>query len=132
MFIDANVFLAAYLDSSEKGKRARAFLAKIAKGEQNAITSALVLNELFYKYGGLRGIGQTERVYRNLQSYAHLTIMPIDMKVAGESIAYMKEGLETSDAFHAATMKVAGAGTICSFDKDFDRLKAKGIKRQEP
>ena len=73
-----------------------------------------------------------ERASRILMSYTHLSILPIDVKVAGESIAYMKEGLETSDAFHAATMKFAGVGTICSFDRDFDRLKAKGIERQEP
>ena len=132
MFIDANVFIMAYLNSQERGKRARAFLAKIARGEQNAITSALVLNEVFNTMLDLKGMGKVESAHRNLQSYAHLTIMPIDVKVAGESLAYMKEGLETSDAFHAATMKIAGVGTICSFDRDFDRLKAKGIKRQEP
>lgn len=56
MFIDANVFIMAYLDSQERGKRARAFLAKIARGEQNAITSALVLNEVFNTMLDLKGM----------------------------------------------------------------------------
>ena len=130
MFIDANIFIAAYLDSQEQGKRSKALLAKIAKGEQNAITNALVVNEVFYKVKELRGIGQVERVHRNLISYAHLSIMPIDDKVIANSITYIKEGLNVSDAFHAATMKNAGVGTICSYDEGFDR--ARGIRRRVP
>jgi len=132
MFIDANVLIAAYLDSQGQGAKSRALMSKIATGEQNATTSALVVNELFYKIKETRGVEAVERANRILMSYTHLSILPIDVKVAGESIAYMKEGLGTSDAFHAATMKIAGVATICSFDRDFDRLKAKGIKRQEP
>jgi predicted nucleic acid-binding protein len=130
MFIDSNVFISAFLDSQAPGIAARAFLGKIAKGEQNAITSALVINEVFYKLNEIRGFGQVEKAYRILLSYSHLSIMPIDDKVISNSISYMKEGLEASDAFHAAAMKVAGVSTICSYDKGFDRIKS--IKRQEP
>ncbi len=130
MFIDANVFIAAYLDSHEQGQKSLALLAKIAKGEQNAITSALVVNEVFRKIKELRGIEQMERIHRNLLSYEHLSILPIDMKVVSGSISYAREGLGISDAFHAATMKSAGVSTICSYDKDFDKVK--GISRQEP
>ena len=130
MFIDANVFIMAYMYSQERGKRARALLERIGKGEQNAITSALVMNEALYKLKELRGIETMERIYRNISSLEHLSILPIDGHVIGASIAYIREGLEVSDAFHAATMKIAGVGTICTYDEGFDR--AKGIKRQAP
>lgn len=130
MFIDANIFIMAYLDSQERGRQSRALLAKIAKGEQNAVTSALVMNEVFFRIKELRGVGYVERIHRNIESYDHLSILPIDAKAISGSIAYMREGLEVSDAFHAATMKSAGVSIICSYDKGFDKVK--GTVRQEP
>ena len=130
MFIDANVFLAAFLDSQEQGMRSKALMAKVARGEQNAITNVLVVNEVLYIIKGKRGLEEMKSAYRMLISYSHLSIMPIDEKTVAQSMQYMDGGLEVSDAFHAATMKIAGVGTICSYDEGFD--KAKGIKRQEP
>ncbi len=130
MFIDANVFIIAYMDSHERGKRARALLEKIRNGEQNAVTSALVMNEALYRLKELKGIAMMERIYRNISSFENLTILPIDGKTVGASMAYIRDGLEVSDAFHAATMKNANVDVICSFDPHFD--KAKGIKRREP
>ncbi len=130
MFIDANIFIVAYLDSQERGRKSRALLAKIASGEQNAVTSALVVNELFFRIKELRGVGYVERIHRNIESYVNLSILPIDAKVIRSSISYMRDGLGVSDAFHAATMKSAGISIICSYDKDFGKVK--GITRQEP
>jgi len=130
MFIDANVFLAAFLDSQEQGIRSKALMAKVARGEQNAITNVLVVNEVLYIIKGKRGLEEMKSAYRMLISYSHLSIMPIDEKTVAQSMQYMDGGLEVSDAFHAATMKMAGVGTICSYDPHFD--KAKGIKRREP
>jgi len=130
MFIDANVFIAAHLDSQERGNRCRALLAKIAKGEQNAVTNALVINEVLYIIKAARKLDQMKIAHRIIASNVHLSIMPIDEKVIAHSIGYMEQGLEVSDAFHAATMKIAGVGTICSYDGGFDGIE--GIKRQEP
>ena len=46
MFVDANIFMAAALSSGPKADRCREFLAKVEKGEQRAITSVLVLDEV--------------------------------------------------------------------------------------
>lgn len=110
--------------------RSKALMAKVARGEQNAITNVLVVNEVLYIIKGKRGLEEMKSAYRMLISYSHLSIMPIDEKTVAQSMQYMDGGLEVSDAFHAATMKIAGVGTICSYDEGFD--KAKGIKRQEP
>lgn len=130
MFIDANVFLAAFLNSQEQGQKSRALMAKIAKGEQNAVTNALVMNEFLFIIREKRGLGEMKRAHRILASHNRLSVMPIDEKVVADSISYMEGGLQVSDAFHAATMKLAGVGTICSYDRGFDRVK--GIRRQEP
>ncbi len=130
MFIDTNVFLAAFLDSQAQGQKSRALLARIAKGEQNAVTNALVVNEFMFVIRGKRGLEEMKRAQRILASHSRLSVMPIDEKAVAGSISYMEEGLQVSDAFHAATMTLAGVGTICSYDRGFDKVK--GIKRVEP
>lgn len=130
MFVDANVFIYAYTDRLEHGKKSREFLNRIAKGEQNAITSALVINEVLYYMQDARGIEGVEDANRHITSMNALSILPIDDKIVSASIPYIKDGLQVTDAFHAATMKLAGVGVICSYDKGFDKVKS--IKRQEP
>lgn len=130
MFLDSNVIIKAQLSHAGEGKACAALLRKIHAGEQNAVTSPLVFNEVFYVLKGLRGLQAAEEAWNNLLSIQHLVILPIDQKVMGHVIGYVKAGLEPQDAFHAATMKANGIGTICSYDKGFDRLS--DLKRQEP
>ncbi|MFA6489475.1 MAG: type II toxin-antitoxin system VapC family toxin [Candidatus Micrarchaeia archaeon] len=130
MFIDANIFIYAYTDSLEKGKKSRALLDRVARGEQHATTSALVINEVFYFLQEARGIAGVEDAHKHVSSLNALSVLPIDEKTAIASIHYIKDGLQVTDAFHAATMKLAGIGVICSYDRDFDKVK--GITRQEP
>jgi predicted nucleic acid-binding protein len=130
MFIDANILIAAYLDSQEQGRKCRNLMAKIESGEQHAITNALVINEMLYVIKAKRKIGEMKRAHRIITSYANLSILSIDEKTIAQAIPYIEAGLEVSDAFHAATMKIAGVGTICSYDDGFDKVK--GIQRQEP
>jgi len=130
MFIDANVFIYAYVDSLERGRKSRALLDKVAKGEQHATTSALVMNEVFHFLQETRGMSGVEDAHKHISSLSALSVLSIDEKTASASVNYMKDGLQATDAFHAATMKLAGIGVICSYDRDFDKVK--GIKRQEP
>ena len=130
MFIDANIFIDAKLSSSREGQSCVALLRKINSGEQNAVTSPLVLNEVLYTINGLRGLDAAERAWNNIQHINNLSILPIDQKVMAHVIGYMKSGLEPQDAFHAATMKANGIHTICTYDKGFDKIL--GIKRIEP
>ena len=130
MFIDANVFIYAYTDKLERGKKSKAFLDKVARGEQNATTSALVVNEVLYYMHEARGMGGVEDAHRHIRSMNSLSMLPLDDKVVAVSLEYMRNGLQVTDAFHAATMKLAGIDTICSYDRGFDEKK--GIIRKEP
>ncbi len=130
MFIDANVFIYAYAALDEKGRRSKELLRKISIGEQHATTSALVLNEIFYYFMENEGLPAVEEIRRHIGSLPFLIILPIDNNTANASMEYMRQGLQVTDAFHAATMKIAGISTICSYDKHFDSVKS--IKRQQP
>ncbi|MCL5125532.1 MAG: type II toxin-antitoxin system VapC family toxin [Deltaproteobacteria bacterium] len=130
MFIDANVFIRATLSGGKEGQSCTALLRRINSGEQNAVTSPLVLSEVLHIIKGLRGLEAAERAWNSIQRVNHLSILPIDQKVMTYVISYVKSGLEPQDAFHAATMKANGIDTICSYDKGFDRIS--GIKRKEP
>ena len=130
MFIDANIFVAYYINKGKDGERARQFLKKVADGGQNAATSALVINEVCHFFMERAEFSQVEKVHQQLTSIPNLSILAVDDRITRLSIDFMRNGLGVSDAYHAATMKINNISTICSFDTDFD--KAKGIKRQEP
>lgn len=130
MFIDANVFITYYLDRGKEGERARQLIKKLTGGEQNAATSALVINEVCHIVMQRDGLGPVEKVHQQLTSMPNLSILAVDDRITRLSIEFMRNGLGVSDAFHAATMKTNNISTICSFDKDFDKVKS--IKRQEP
>ncbi len=130
MFIDANVFITYYMSKGKEGERTRLLMKKLSDGEQNACTSSLVINEVchFFMYHG--GLPSVEKIHQQLTSLPNLSILAVDDRIARLSMEFMRGGLDASDSFHAATMKVNSISTICSFDKGFDKVN--GIKRQEP
>jgi predicted nucleic acid-binding protein len=130
MFIDSNVFITYYMDGGKQGQGARQLVKKLYSGEQNAATSSLVINEVCHFFMHHGGLPVVEKVHQQLLSLPNLAILAIDDRIARLSIEYMREGLDVSDSFHAATMKAGSLDTICSYDKAFDKVK--GIKRQEP
>jgi predicted nucleic acid-binding protein len=73
---------------------------------------------------------KVEKVHQSITSLENLTILPVNDKVTVKAIDFIRQGMQITDAFHAATMSVNHVETICSYDEGFD--KAKGIKRQEP
>jgi predicted nucleic acid-binding protein len=130
MFIDSNIFLNAFLNSSKDADSSIKFLKRVDKGEQNASTSPLVIDEVLYVMLEKRGIDAAEDSWESIQKIRNLSFLDIDIKTLGNLMLFLKQGLYPRDAFHAATMKSNGISVICSFDKDFDRVK--GIQRQTP
>jgi predicted nucleic acid-binding protein len=49
IFVDANIFLFHAFDDEEHGKAATSFLVRIEDEEINALTSSLVIDEVFLK-----------------------------------------------------------------------------------
>ena len=129
MFIDANVFIYAVRASDETGKKSRAFLERVIKGEQHASTSVLVLNEvLFFFLQADKAIAI--EAWNRFSALPNLDILPLDAHSCRFVPEFVSAGLRPNDAFHASAMKSAGIISICSFDSDFDKIR--GLKRQEP
>ena len=130
MFLDANIFIHTYGANDKKREACLKLLAKVHSGEQNAVTSTLVLDEVLFVILNARGAEIAEQAWNNMLSFPNLQILPVDEKVLLHVMKFVKAGLEPRDAFHAATMKVNNVETICSYDTDFDKVK--GLKRQQP
>ena len=131
MFIDANVFINAYIAKDFAGEKAMALLKRIKSGEQNAATSPMVLDETVYIIAKNRGIEFALRTHKNTLNISNLQILPINKRTC-ESLPEIifETDLEPHDAFNIAVMRENNISTICSFDRDFDKIK--GIKRVEP
>ena len=129
MFLDANIFIHAYHNRQIEGKECGELLGRVRAGER-AVTSPLVIAETtrFLEYHV--GKDYAVRSSRNILGIPNLQILEIDKKTAELAINYFEQGLEPHDAFHAALMKQNGIQTICSYDKDFDKIKE--FKRKEP
>lgn len=131
MFLDANIFIKAVLSpKAPDGRLCNQFLERIIRGEAHACTSALVLNEVLYFFETNFGKERALRVFGNILAYQNLEILAVDQKILRHVAAFSMQGLDATDAYHAATMKANGIDIICSFDKGFDKIS--GIKRQMP
>jgi predicted nucleic acid-binding protein len=130
MFIDSNIFLYALSISGKKEEKCRAFLDRIAKGEQNSMTSALVLDEVAWIISEKKGGDAAAKAWEKIMTIPNLKIVEINGAVVRLVPSFLKQGLDPRDAIHAATMKVHGIETILSYDRHFDSLK--DFSRQEP
>ena len=130
MFLDSNVFIHALSSRGRDAEVCARLLKRIHSGEQYACTSPLVLDEVFYVMRGRLGMGAGKGAWERILAIKNLTLLPIDSKVVAYVMPFIEGGLEPHDAFHAAVMKANGLSVICSYDKDFDKVK--GIKRQAP
>lgn len=130
MFLDSNVVLHFHLNVGKEGEASKRLYARIFKGEQNVVISPIVLDEVVYHLMQRKGIDYALSAWANTCKIPHLRIAPIDEAVVAHVPDFIRQGLEPHDAFHAAVMKANGISVICSYDKDFDKIK--GVKRQEP
>ncbi len=130
MFLDANVFIHAYESKGPKFDASRRLLGRINCGEMRAKTSVLVLNEVLHFFSSNYNLESGVKVFSNIRKTPNLEILGVESKDLELVVEFVKQGLDTSDAYHAAVMRANGLDTICSYDKGFDRIKS--IRRQEP
>ena len=129
MFIDANIFLYSVYSTSQT-RRCQAFLRKVDSGEQNAITSVMVMDEVLFNMMKRMSFEDSERVVQKFLTISHLQVVAVTPENFIDSLSFVRQGLDPHDALHAAVMKAQGVSTILSYDKDFDKIKS--VKRQEP
>ncbi len=131
MFVDSNIFILAALGQDKKAKACRTFLSKVEKGEQHAVTSLLVLDEVLkvletHTKSRDKAAAKTSR----FSLLPNLRVCDVTSKHFSESLKHFKLGLEPRDALHVAAALDNSSGKILSYDKDFDSVS--GIKRFEP
>ena len=123
LYLDANVFIYATINTQEIGEKARALLQKIQQGEEQAATSVLTFDEVFWSIKKRKPELASETSYA-LLNFPNLEIIPADRKLALSALEIINEyNLAPRDALHAATALASKANVVVSMDSHFDKIK---------
>lgn len=123
LYLDANVFIYAAINTEEFGEKAGALLQKIQQGEEKAETSALTYDEVFWAVKR-HDLELAFQVCEALLNFPNLEIIPVDRELASSALHLIREcHLAPRDALHAATAIAEKADYIVSTDSHFDRVK---------
>lgn len=129
--LDANVLMYAVgREHPHKAVSAR-LLEQIGAGDREAAIDAEVLQEILHRYRSLGRWPEGVEIYRNARLLFERPLV-ITSEVMDQTVVLMERYafLTTRDAVHAAVVQVYGLESICSFDRDFDRIVS--LKRIEP
>lgn len=131
ILVDTNVIMYAAGAEHPHKRPSVAFLERVARGEVEATIDAEVLQEILHRY---RAIGRWEdgrRVY-DLARQLFRNVVPVTAEVLDRArrILDTDRRIMARDALHAAVVMSEGLEAVCSWDRDFDRIK--GIVRREP
>jgi predicted nucleic acid-binding protein len=123
LYLDANVFIYAAINTEEIGEKARALLQKIQQGDQQAATSVLTFDEVFWSIKKRKPELASETSYA-LLNFPNIAIIPADRKLALSALKIINEyNLAPRDALHTATAIAVKADCIVSTDPHFDKIK---------
>jgi predicted nucleic acid-binding protein len=106
----------------------RRFLARVQAGELEGCTSTEVLQEILYRYVGLRRPDLAVDVYDLFVGLCS-TVFPVTLADTDRARDLVRQGRPASmrDLVHAAVMLNNGVTKIASFDGGFDDVE--GIER---
>jgi uncharacterized protein len=128
VFIDSNVPM--YVAGRDHPLRdpARRFLARVQGGEFEGCTSTEVLQEILYRYVGLRRPDLAVEVYELFVGLCS-TVFPVTLADTDRARDFLRGGTPASvrDLVHAAVMLNNDVRSVASFDGGFDHVK--GIER---
>jgi predicted nucleic acid-binding protein len=128
ILVDSNVIM--YAGGSEHPHKAPAvaFLGRVAAGKVEAAIDAETLQEILHRYQSQRRWSGGTAVYAFARS-----LFPDVLPVTGLVMDIAKKLLDVDptisgrDAVHAAVVSAYKLDGICTFDRDFDRIR--GCKR---
>ena len=131
ILIDSNIFMYSTGAPHEHKQDATDFLKKVANDDVDAAVDAEVFQEILHRY---RAIGRWEdgrKVYDMTRRIVGVVI-PIGIEIMdrARSLLDLYPDIMARDALHAAVCRHLGAEGICSYDRDFDRIR--NIRRFEP
>lgn len=123
LYLDANVFIYATLNTEDIGENARSLLQKIQCGEEKAVTSALTFDEVFWvikKHDQEAALTACQA----LLNFPNLEIEKVDKELVLFALQLIeKHHLAPRDAIHAATAIRNNIEIIASTDEHFDKIK---------
>lgn len=131
ILVDANVILYAAGATHSHREPSLRYLERVATGEIEATTDAEVLQEVLHRYRAIGRWTEGRRVY-DLARELFPMVVPITPAETDRARRLLDEDdrIAARDALHAAVVLINGLDGICSYDRDFDRIK--GIVRREP
>lgn len=128
VFVDSNIPM--YVAGRDHPLRAPAlrFLERVRAGDVEACSSTEVLQELLYRYAGLKRIDLARDVY-NLFVALCPVILPVTIADTDRArdLVIGGSGVSVRDAVHAAVMLNNDVSRIATFDTGFDAVA--GIER---
>lgn len=131
ILVDSNVLMyAAGTDHPHKAPANR-FLRRVASGDLSATVDTEVLQEIIHRYRALHRWPEGRKVYDLARS-----LFPEVLAVTGAVMDYAKDladanpDLSARDGVHAAVVAIYKLESICTFDRDFDRIR--GCRRVQP
>ena len=131
LLVDANIFMYAAGSEHPNKRAATRFLERVAAGETDAAVDAEVLQEILHRYRSIGRWSDGRKVYDLVRK-----IMPEVVPVTGVMLDRSRMLMDrypeimARDALHAAAVLETAAAGLCSFDRDFDRIRE--IQRIEP
>ncbi len=128
VFIDSNIPMYVAGRDHPLREPCRRFLARVQAGEVEGCTSTEVLQEILYRYVGLRRPELAAEVY-DLFVGLCATVFPVTLADTDRARDLVRGGAAASmrDLVHAAVMLNNDVKVIASFDGGFDKVK--GIER---
>jgi hypothetical protein len=128
VFVDSNVPM--YVAGRDHPLRdpARRFLTRVRAGEVEAYTSTEVLQEILYRYFGLRRADLAHEVYELFVELCPV-VLPVTLADTDRARALLRaiDGLSVRDAIHAGVALNHDIRGIASFDRGFERVD--GLER---
>jgi len=129
LYLDANVFIYATINTEELGEKARSLLGRIQQGEEKAETSALTFDEVFWAVKK-HNLELAFTAAEAMLNFPNLEIIPADREAVRSALQIIREyHLAPRDAIHAATAIAEKVDFIVSTDAHFDRIKE--LKRKK-
>ncbi|MBP9145677.1 MAG: type II toxin-antitoxin system VapC family toxin [Thermoanaerobaculia bacterium] len=128
VFVDSNVPMYVAGRDHPLREPALRFLARVRTGEVEAYTSTEVLQEILYRYFGLRRADLAHEVYELFVQLCPV-VLPVTLADTDRARALLRtvEGLSVRDAVHAGVALNHDIPRIASFDRGFERVA--GLER---
>ena len=131
LFVDTNVFLRFFLnDHKTQSPATNRLFQEASKGKITLITNSLVVAEIIFTLDSVYHSSKQDIVEKihAIMFFKGLEIIERDILIQAITF-YEKKNIDFVDAYVAA-FSVENDLTICSFDRDFDKIKE--VKRIDP